>query len=363
MDAALRLPQAGLQRDSRSQVLAQGLPRHIRFRAPPLTAQITAGNLHDVEIFPPLSLFRRGTLFLFDKGFVAYARLRTIAQAGHHYLCPMRLNGNALVTRVNRGPAWLRKAVKNSRDGVLRDVLPQRKRIGRVFDLEFRLRPKARRADKRVVCARLVIAPGPEREQRPYLTSLSAEHWVPAFLRETYRLRWQVELVFKELKQNLSLEVLPSKDRYAVQIFAWASLIAPLSQSLSAWIWPLHRHPASTRRQSHTPRLAVADSRLPRRSSPRMTRSSASRLYLGASASKRACPRRLSRSALFARSRGTSPPARRASLPTRSRYRYPAYRYVRPLSARGDSSFRVPTCRHRTKGYTQRPTMSAAVAP
>jgi len=209
----------------------------------PVTAQITAGNLHDMEIFPPLSLFRRGTLFLFDKGFVAYARLRTIAQAGHHYLCPMRLNGNALITRVNRGPAWLRKAVRKSRDGVwLRDVLPQRKRIGRVFDLEVRLRPKARRADKRVVHTRLVIVPGPEREQRPYLTSLSAENWAPTFLRETYRLRWQVELVFKELKQHLSLEVLPSKDQHAVQIFAWASLVAlALSRTLSAWIWPLHR--------------------------------------------------------------------------------------------------------------------------
>ena len=207
-----------------------------------MTAEITAGNLHDMEIFPSLDLFRRGTLFLFDKGFVAYARLRTIAQAGHNYLCPMRLNGNALITRVHRGPVWLRKAVKKSRDGVwLRDVLPQCKRIGRVFDVEVRLRPKARRADKRVVCTRLVIVPGPEQEQRPYLTNLSVERWAPDFLRETYRLRWQVELVFKELKQHLSLEALPSKDRYAVQIFAWASLIAlALSRALSAWLWPLH---------------------------------------------------------------------------------------------------------------------------
>jgi len=209
----------------------------------PLTAQVVAGNLHDMEIFPPLALFLRGTLFLFDKGFVAYARLRAIARAGHFYLCPMRLNGNALITRVNRGPAWLRKAVKKNRDGVwLRDVLPQCKRIGRVFDLEVRLRPKARRADKRVVHARLVIIPGPDSKQRPYLTNLAAERWSPAFLRETYRLRWQVELVMKELKQHLSLEVLPSKDEHAVQIFAWASLIAlALSRTVSGWLWPLSR--------------------------------------------------------------------------------------------------------------------------
>lgn len=163
MDAALRLPPSCLQGHPGSEVLLKACLGISVFGLLPLTAQVVAGNLHDMEIFPPLDLFRRGTLFLFDKGFVAYARLRAIAQARHFYLCPMRLNGNALVTRVNRGPAWLRKAVRKSRDGV-----------------------------------------------------------------------W--------LKQHLSLEVLPSKDRHAVQIFAWASLIAlALSRTVSGWLWPLNR--------------------------------------------------------------------------------------------------------------------------
>ena len=178
----------------------------------PVAAQVVAGNAHDMLLFPPLDLFRPGTLFLFDKGFVAYARLREISQAGNFFRCPMRLNGNALITGVNRGPAWLRKAVKKSPAGVwLKDVLPSTKRISRVFDLEVRLRPKARRADKRAVSLRLVIAPGPEGTQRPYLTNLSATRWSPDLLREAYRLRWQIKLVFKELKQHLSLEVLPAK--------------------------------------------------------------------------------------------------------------------------------------------------------
>lgn len=41
-----------------------------------------------------------------------------------------------------------------------------------------------------------------------------------------YRLRWQVELVFKELKQNLHLETVPTKDPHASQTLIWASLIA-----------------------------------------------------------------------------------------------------------------------------------------
>jgi hypothetical protein len=72
----------------------------------------------------------------------------------------------------------------------------------------------------------LVIVPGPGGTQRPYFTTLDAGAWTPSVLVELYRLRWQVELVFKELKQDLNLERLPSKDAHAVQIFAWASLIA-----------------------------------------------------------------------------------------------------------------------------------------
>jgi IS4 transposase len=50
--------------------------------------------------------------------------------------------------------------------------------------------------------------------------------WTERTLAELYRLRWQVELVFKELKQHLALEKLPTADPYAVQVLAWASLIA-----------------------------------------------------------------------------------------------------------------------------------------
>lgn len=209
----------------------------------PVTAKVVAGNVHDMLLFPPLDLFRKGTLFLFDKGFVAYSRLRALTDAGHFFLCPMRLNGNVLITRVNRGPASVRKALKKNPSGVwLRDVLPPKKRIGRVFDFEVRMRLQSCRGTNTTAVARLVIVPAPDQKQRPYLTNLSTQKWSPTFLAEAYRLRWQVELVFKELKQHLNLEILPSKDQNAVQIFAWASLIAlALSRAVSGWLWPLRR--------------------------------------------------------------------------------------------------------------------------
>lgn len=207
----------------------------------PVFAEIVAGHRHDMVLFPPLHLFQRGTLLLFDKGFACYARLRTIANAGHTYLCPMRLNGNAVIVKVHSAPAFVRRVLRRRPDDLfLRDVLPSKKRLGRVWDLDVLVRPQANSEDPTWIRTRLVIVPGPEGRQHPYLTNLAPALWGPRALRELYRLRWQIELVFKELKQHLNLETLPSCDRHAVQVLAWASLLAlALSRCVAAWIQPL----------------------------------------------------------------------------------------------------------------------------
>jgi hypothetical protein len=206
----------------------------------PLFAQVVPGHRSDQLLFPPLDLFQRGTLLLFDKGFACYDRLRTIANASHHYLCPMRLNGNPQIIKVHCAPASVRKALRNGEPVFLRDLLLATARIGRVWDLDVLVRPQAKATDKTWIRTRLVIVPGLDGQQRPYLTNLAPIQWSPAAIREMYRLRWQIELVYKELKQYLSLEILNSKDQHAVQVFAWASLIAlALSRTITAWLCPL----------------------------------------------------------------------------------------------------------------------------
>jgi hypothetical protein len=206
----------------------------------PLQADIVGGNRHDMTLFPALDRFVQGTLLLFDKGFVAYDRLRQIADAALLYLCPMRLNGNAIVVRARRAPKYVRRALRRHPEGVwLRDLLPASKRITKAWDLDVVLWPKTAARAQQQVPSRLVIVAGPKNTQRPYLTNLTASQWSPHALAELYRLRWQVELAFKELKQHLSLESLPSKDRHAVQVFAWASLIAlALSRTVSRCLCP-----------------------------------------------------------------------------------------------------------------------------
>lgn len=206
----------------------------------PLVARVVAGHRHDMVLGPSPDDFRKGTLLLLDKGFVAYEHLRKLGEAGLFYLCPMRSNGGPLVVAVNAAPANARKAMKAASDGIaLRKLLPHGKKIRKTWDIEVVIR--ARRKGSQPFRTRLVIVPGPNGEQRAYLTNLTQES--PQVLRELYRLRWQIELVFKELKQDVNLTSVPTTDPNAVLVLIWASLIAlAFSRTVAHWLNPLHQH-------------------------------------------------------------------------------------------------------------------------
>jgi hypothetical protein len=203
------------------------------FKSVPLHARLTSGAEHDHKLFPDLALFARGTLFLFDKGFFSGARLLDISMAGHHFLCSMRASCNPRIVAIRRAPRRVRAAFNANHDLRLRDVLARRARINSTWDLDVLV------AGSRVP-ARLVLVPGRNSQHRGFYTSL--KDWPPRAVAEGYRVRWQIELVFKELKQYLNLESMPTSDPHAVQVFAWASLLAlVISRCISAWLWSTSR--------------------------------------------------------------------------------------------------------------------------
>lgn len=207
------------------------------FSLRPLAARLVPGSFNDLCQPPPLDLLRRGSLLLFDNGFVTYRVLREIQGAQMFYLCRMRCHGAATIVGIHSAPATVQRALKQSKTVALREHLPRDKKINRVWDLDVLVYPTN---DPVPVRTRLVIVPGPNGEQRPYLTNLGTVWQAPA-LGELYRLRWQIELVFKELKQHLSLEAVATKDPNAVQVLVWASLLAlAVSRTVATSLLPDH---------------------------------------------------------------------------------------------------------------------------
>ena len=205
----------------------------------PLAARLTSRKIHDSKLFPDQATFRRGSLLLFDNAYAAYGKLGELARAGFLFVAPMRKHGVARVLRVRRGPKAVRAKVARNPGGVpLRSLLARDVRVAGTWDLDVLVRPQV--GDRTEIPMRLVIRPGRKRSYF-YLTNVSAA-WSGEAISELYRLRWQIELVFKELKQHLSLESIPTKDPRAAQVFVWASLLAlAVSRTVAAVLTPLSK--------------------------------------------------------------------------------------------------------------------------
>jgi putative transposase len=61
-----------------------------------------------------------------------------------------------------------------------------------------------------------------------YMTNLSRKEFFPADLAEIYRCRWEVELLFRELKTQYELDEFDTSDEHVVKILLYAALLSLL---------------------------------------------------------------------------------------------------------------------------------------
>jgi hypothetical protein len=112
-----------------------------------------------------------------------------------------------------------------------------------------RQRRKAQKAGRTLTAPTLTVA-----GWLLLLTTLPAETWSAAEVLALYRVRWQVELVFKKMKQLLRLNQIRSKHRTSVEATVRALLIAwALHENTTTWLRTLLSATAS-------PELAVVSS-------------------------------------------------------------------------------------------------------
>ena len=95
-----------------------------------------------------------------------------------------------------------------------------------------RQRRKAQKAGRTITAPTLTVA-----SWLLLLTTLPAETWSATDVLTVYRARWQVELVFKKMKQLLRLNQIRSQHRMSVEATVRALLIAwALHESTTTWL-------------------------------------------------------------------------------------------------------------------------------
>ena len=188
------------------------------------SVKVTAERRHDGPVFR-IGPWVRDHLLMFDLGYFRYQLFACIGRNGGYFLT--RLKGNAdptivVVNRVHRGRAI---SLEGQR---LRDVVPRMQR--QVLDVEVEVRFQRRRYGGRVHhdTQRLRVVGLLNRETGQYhlyVTNIPPDKLAAEDIGVVYALRWQVELLFSELKSNYRIDDMPSSKRAVVEVLLYAAFL------------------------------------------------------------------------------------------------------------------------------------------
>ena len=185
----------------------------------PVAERLTEQKLHDSAGLPDGAL-TPGTLTLFDLGYLDVGRFVDAQQRGADFLTRLKSTHNPVITRVYIGKGDRLKA----RGMRLEDALVQKVVLddAGALDLDVLLE-----ADGQSVTARVVAELSPtDGEFHWYLTSVSRNVLSVDDVVEAYRLRWYIELFFKQMKSGAGLDTILASRPGAVAALVYAKIVA-----------------------------------------------------------------------------------------------------------------------------------------
>jgi putative transposase len=187
-----------------------------------VSAKATAGSVHDSDEFWPE--WEADALYIWDLGYQGVDRFVDAALSGAHVLQRLKDNHNPQLL-ASYGPTGARRAIDDGEDGPVR--IEEALALGlvhkrAVLDLDVRIVDRNRRA----LVARVVCVPF-EGDDQYYLTTLPREIFSPHDVAELYRVRWEVELLFRGWKGAMRLdEVRRLQTQASLETAVSASLLA-----------------------------------------------------------------------------------------------------------------------------------------
>ena len=171
----------------------------------PTVLVITEGKRHDMTVARHQT-FAPGTVLVFDMGYIDYAWLAQLHRAGVTFVTRFRANTAYHVT----------------------DRRPVPTRGGVVTDERITLTgPKSGKKYPEDLPLRRVSVQVADREA-PLVFLTNQVQWGPTTIARIYKDRWQIELFFKALKQNLRVKTFVGTSRNALHTQIWTALIALL---------------------------------------------------------------------------------------------------------------------------------------
>lgn len=169
----------------------------------PCWACVTDGKRHEVTEAQKLT-FPAGTIVAMDMGYIDYAMLYRWTQEKVHFVTRMKSNAVYHVRTRHR---------ENENKRILRDQT-------------IRLTGTNTKEKYPELLRRIVIWDEEKQKKLVFLTNIF--HFAPSTISGIYKERWQIELFFKALKQNMKIKTFVGTSQNAVKIQIWTALITAL---------------------------------------------------------------------------------------------------------------------------------------
>ncbi len=196
------------------------------------TIKLAAGSTHDlntIEIGPWI----RGRLLVFDLGYFRTELFREIGLRGGYYLTRLKKHNNPLIRSSNLPEhRWMEGwRLTDALQYLLTDTI----------DLDVELRYALRRGPRKgnhTLRARVVGVRAPDSgELHLYVTNAPSTHLEAKHVAAIYAARWEVELLFRELKKYYRMGQTTSCNRWVTESLIYAALLTLLvARQLRRWL-------------------------------------------------------------------------------------------------------------------------------
>lgn len=193
------------------------------------SVKITDQRTADIGPMKRIGSWVEGSLLMGDLGYYDFHLFHRIAQQDGYFLSRVRDDANPLIVASHQTvPGRSIDLAGKKLDEVLDRLY--RQTIDVTVELDVQLRKY--RGDCNWVRRRFRMVGVRDEEAtngyRLYFTNVDPDQLDPEEIGETYRLRWQIELLFTRLKTTLRLHEMPSRKEYIVRGLIWASVLSLL---------------------------------------------------------------------------------------------------------------------------------------
>lgn len=167
-------------------------------------------------------------VLLIDLGFFKYGLFARISENKGYFVSRLKANADPLILRT------LKTCVGNSLDltekrwSWIREAL-KRETVDAEVELSFSRREYRGKKSKDTTIMRLVAIRDEESgEYHAYLTNIPPEMLTAEEIAALYGMRWEIELVFKELKSRYALDMIKTTNPQVVETLIWVAILTML---------------------------------------------------------------------------------------------------------------------------------------